>query len=182
MLVFHTNPHMWYRKDNLYTSKTNTKYVAMKCIKIIESFTSINNSMFQDSYILRGKIWWHENMYSLYVHQTFMKEPEDSQKMRWWQWKCVTQISCEKQSGQRAPAAAPGTHHCVPDGATRPPPVSGCGGAAVNECVGLAPRDSPPAFQAFLVSVLLSETLPSQPFFLSLPPSQVSDSASSFRL
>ena len=54
------------------------KYVAVKCIKIIESFISINNSMFQDNYILRGKIWWHENMYSLYVHQTFIKEPEDS--------------------------------------------------------------------------------------------------------
>lgn len=157
----------------------------MKCIKIIESLTSINNSMFQDSNILRGKIWWHKNMYSLfflmyslYVHQTFMKEPEDSQKMMWWQWKCVTQIF-EKQSGWRTPAAAPGTHHCVPDEAT---PVSGCGGAAVNECAGLAPRDSPRALQAFLMAVLLSETLPSQPFFPALSPSQVSDSASSFHL
>ena len=32
---------MWYTKDNSYTSKTNVKYVAMKCIKIMESLTSI---------------------------------------------------------------------------------------------------------------------------------------------
>ena len=168
-------------KRQLYTSKTNVKYVAMKCIKIIDSLTSINSSMFQDSYHILEVKSGDIKTFIVCVHQTFMKEPEDSQKMMWWQWKSVTQI-CGKQSWRRTPAAAPWTHHCVLDEATRPLPVSECGGAVVNECFSLTPKDSPRALQIFLMAVLLSETLPSQPFFPSLPPSQVSDSAFSFHL
>lgn len=29
----------------------------------------------------RDKIWWHENIYGLYIHQTLMKKPEDFQKL-----------------------------------------------------------------------------------------------------
>lgn len=69
----------------------------MKCIKIIDSLTSINSSMFQDSYHILEVISGDIKTFIVYVHQTFMKEPEDSQKMMWWQWKSVTQI-CGKQS------------------------------------------------------------------------------------
>lgn len=38
-----------------------------------------------------GKIWWLENVYSLYVCQT--QKPEDLKRHCWWQWKRITQIS-----------------------------------------------------------------------------------------
>lgn len=151
-------------KRQLYTSKTNVKYVAMKCIKIIDSLTSINSSMFQDSYHILEVKSGDIKTFIVYVHQTFMKEPEDSQKMMWWQWKSVTQI-CGKQSWRRTPAAAPWTHHCVLDEATRPLPVSECGGAAVNECFSLTPKDSHEPCRFFLWLCCWVRLFPPNPSF-----------------
>ena len=157
-------------KRQLYTSKTNVKYVATNCIKIIDSLTSINSSMFQDSYhILEVK---SGGINTFIVFMSIKHSWRNLKTHRRW---CGGngRVLLGSPVGGRVDAGSqmlpPWTHHCVLDEATRPPPVSECDGAAVNECVGLGPQRLPMSLADFSYGCA-AEWDSSLPTLLSLSP------------
>ena len=170
-------------KRQLYTSKTNVKYVATNCIKIIDSLTSINSSMFQDSYhILEVK---SGGINTFIVFMSIKHSWRNLKTHRRW---CGGngRVLLGSPVGGRVDAGP----QLLPPGPTTvflmkphvPHQWVSVMGLRWMSVSAWAPKDSPWALQIFLMAVMLSETLPSQPFFPSLPSSQVSDSASSFHL
>lgn len=132
-----------------------------------------------------GKIWWHENIYGLHVHQT--QKPKDLKRCCWWQWKRKTQIfSCGGRGGSWlwTPALRMGPitvfllRPCFPHAVSISELSWGCSegvGWATPLMGDVCSRTPHSPSQNFLRTVLLSET-PTQSC-PSLSPSQVLDSA-----